>query len=170
MKSGVTRFVLGVEATVRFFGVIAAWTCVLLVLLVAGDVLVRYFFRAGAVWAQELQWHLMSPIALFGMSYALMSGEQVRVDILFDRFGSQVQRIIEIIGGLLILGLGAFLVTISLPWVEMSYVRAEGSPNPGGLPHRFLLKAFIPFGFFLLALQGLAHTLRHIFLIEKATN
>jgi TRAP-type mannitol/chloroaromatic compound transport system permease small subunit len=29
------------------------------------------------------------------------------------------------------------------------------------MPHRAVLKALIPFGFALLALQGLAHTLRH---------
>jgi TRAP-type mannitol/chloroaromatic compound transport system permease small subunit len=30
----------------------------------------------------------------------------------------------------------------------------EGSGDPGGLPARYILKAAIPIGFFLLALQG----------------
>ena len=163
MKPAITRIVWGIEAVVRAFGILAAWVCVVLVLLVAGDVFARYLFRTGAVWAQELQWHLISPIALFGMSYALLSGDQVRVDVLFDRFGPLVQRGIEILGGLLMIALGVIVVNLSLPWVEMSYVRGEGSPNPGGLPHRFLLKALIPLGFGLLALQGVAHVLRHLF-------
>jgi TRAP-type mannitol/chloroaromatic compound transport system permease small subunit len=163
MIPALTRFVQFLEAIVRGFGALAAWVCVALVLLVAGDVFARYLFRTGAVWAQELQWHLISPIALFGMSYALLSGEQVRVDVLYERLSPLVQRIIEIIGGLLMILLGVLLVKLSLPWVEMSYARGEGSPNPGGLPYRFALKALIPLGFGLLAVQGLAHVLRHAF-------
>jgi TRAP-type mannitol/chloroaromatic compound transport system permease small subunit len=163
MQPALLRFVLILEGVVRVFGVLAAWICVALVLLVAGDVFARYLFRTGAVWAQELQWHLISPIALFGMSYALLSGEQVRVDVLFERMSPALQRIVEIIGGLLILILGLLLIRLSWPWVEMSYMRGEGSPNPGGLPYRFLLKALIPLGFGLLAIQGLAHALRHAF-------
>ena len=163
MKPAVSRVVLALEAIVRAFGVLAAWVCVALVLLVAGDVFARYLFRTGAVWAQELQWHLISPIALFGMSYALLSGEQVRVDVLYERFSPGLQRGTEIIGGLLMVVLGVLLVRLSLPWVELSWVRGEGSPNPGGLPYRFALKALIPLGFGLLALQGVAHVLRHAF-------
>ena len=48
-----------------------------------GNVLLRYGFNTGSVWSQELEWHLMSPICLFGMSYALRHGEHVRVDVLF---------------------------------------------------------------------------------------
>ena len=163
MKPALTRLVLGIDAVVRVFGVLAAWTCVVLVLLVAGDVFARYLFRTGAVWAQELQWHLISPIALFGMSYALLCGEQVRVDVFYDRFPTAVQRWIEVLGGILMIALGVILMRLSLPWVEMSYNRGEGSPNPGGLPYRYVLKAFLPLGFGLLALQGLAHALRHGF-------
>ena len=163
MKPAILRFVLGLEALVRAFGVLAAWISVLLVLVVAGDVFARYFFRTGAVWAQEMQWHLLSPIALFGMSYALLAGEQVRVDVFFERFPPGLQRALEVLGGILIILFGVTLVWLSVPWVEMSYTRGEGSPNPGGLPYRFLLKAFIPAGFGLLAVQGLAHALRHGF-------
>ncbi len=170
MRMAVARLVLGVEAVVRGFGVLAAVICVVLVLLVAGDVFARYLFRTGAVWAQELQWHLISPIALFGMSYALSQGEQVRVDVFFDRFGPRVQRGVEVLGGVLMIVLGVFVARLSLPWVELSYVRGEGSPNPGGLPHRFLLKALIPLGFGLLALQGLAHALRHGFAIPPTSH
>lgn len=163
MKPAVLRLVLVLEGIVRGFGVLAAWTCVVLVLLVAGDVFARYLFRTGAVWAQELQWHLISPIALFGMSYALLNGEQVRVDVLFERFSPFAQRFTEVAGGLLMIALGIILIRLSLPWVEMSFNRGEGSPNPGGLPWRFALKAMIPLGFALLAMQGLAHALRHGF-------
>jgi TRAP-type mannitol/chloroaromatic compound transport system permease small subunit len=166
MQPALLRFVLALETTVRWAGILAAWLCLVLVLLVAGDVFARYLFNTGAVWAQELQWHLISPIALFGMSYALYSGEQVRVDVLFERFSPRAQQVIEVIGGLLVIMLGILLVKLSWGWVGMSYARGEGSPNPGGLPARYALKALIPSGFGLLALQGLAHVLRHAFTLK----
>jgi TRAP-type mannitol/chloroaromatic compound transport system permease small subunit len=157
----VARFVEGVETAVRLFGWIAAWSCVALVLLVAGDVIARYLFRIGAVWLQELQWHLISPIALFGMSYALLCGEQVRVDILFDRYPPALRRAVEIAGGLALVLIAGYAMWLALPWVQQSWLRNEASPNPDGLPWRWALKALIPLGFLLLALQGLAHALRH---------
>jgi len=163
MMKTLSRFVNGIEGAVRLFGWIAAWTCVALVLMVAGDVFIRYFLRTGAVWLQELQWHLISPIALFGMSYALYCGEQVRVDVLFERFPAWLCRIIEVVGGLALMVFAIYAVWLAIPWVQQSWLRAESSPNPGGLPYRWALKGLIPLGFTLLALQGLAHALRHGF-------
>lgn len=165
-----SRFVNGVEGAVRLAGWIAAWTCVALVLLVAGDVFIRYFLRTGSVWFQELQWHLISPIALFGMSYALYCGEQVRVDVLFERFPPWLCRVIEVAGGIALMIFALYAVYLAMPWVQQSWLRAESSPNPGGLPYRWALKGLIPLGFALLALQGLAHALRHGFGLPNPAN
>jgi len=163
MRAAVLRIVQGLELIVKVCGILAAWVCLALVLVVAGDVFARYLFRAGAVWLQELHWHLLAPIALFGMSYALFAGEQVRVDVFYERFPAGLRRAIEVLGGVLLIGIGLYVAWLSIPWVEMSWRRGEGSPNPGGLPYRFILKSLIPVGFFLLAVQGLAHALRHGF-------
>jgi TRAP-type mannitol/chloroaromatic compound transport system permease small subunit len=40
--------------------------------------------------------------------------------------------------------------------VQQSFTIDEKSPDPGGLPHRWIIKGMIPIGFALLALQGLA--------------
>lgn len=168
--TALSRFVDVVEGAVRLFGWIAAWTCVALVVLVAGDVFVRYLFRTGTVWFQELQWHLISPIALFGMSYTLYAGEQVRVDFLFERFPPWLCRVIEVLGGIVMMLISVYILTLALPWVYQSYLRNEGSPNPGGMPMRWALKGLIPLGFALLALQGLAHALRHAFDLPRSSD
>ena len=49
------------------------------------------------------------------------------------------------------------LVSLQPAW--QSFLIQEASPDPGGLP-RFWVKALIPLGFALLALQGLAAALR----------
>ena len=48
--------------------------------------LLRYGFSIGSIAMQELEWHIMVPICVFGMSYALRHGEHVRVDVLFQYF------------------------------------------------------------------------------------
>ena len=90
-------------------------------------------------------------------------GEQVRVDVFYERFPAGLQRVIVVVGGLLLLVMGLYIAWLTLPWIDQSFARGEASPNPGGLPLRWLLKSLIPFGFVLLALQGLAHAMRQAF-------
>jgi TRAP-type mannitol/chloroaromatic compound transport system permease small subunit len=72
-----------------------------------------------------------------------------------------LRHIIEIMTGILTTVFAVIVVKLSLPFVEQAWRIGEGSPNPGGMPYRAALKALIPIGFALLAVQGLAHTLRH---------
>jgi TRAP-type mannitol/chloroaromatic compound transport system permease small subunit len=132
------------------------------VLLVAANVLLRYLFSLSPVPLQELEWHLISPIALIGISYALRHRADVRVDIFYERFPEKAKGLVDMLTGLLTLGIGIYIAWLAWPFVMQAYAFGEGSPNPGGLSHRFLLKAFLPLGFAALALQGFADMLRGI--------
>lgn len=148
------------EATVDWFGRLTSWIGLGLVLLVSFDVILRYLFHVGPVSLQELEWHLLSPIALIGMSYAMQQNSHVRVDIFYERFSPRVRRLIDLTAAAITLIISIIIIKLSLGFVQQAYGIGEGSPDPGGLPYRFLLKAFIPFGFALLALQALAIILR----------
>ncbi len=141
-------------------GRITGWCAFALVCVMSFNVLLRYFFRTGSVAMQELEWHLMAPICLLGLSYALLHDGHVKVDILYGRFPPHVQRIIDLVGMLLVTILVAILIYLSIPYVEQSYSIGEQSPDPGGLTHRWILKAMMPIGFTLLLIQSLAATLR----------
>lgn len=41
----------------------------------------------------------------------------------------------------------------------------EGSPDPGGIPYRYLIKSCIPAGFILLLLQGISMGIKSFFTI-----
>ncbi|MFQ5994796.1 MAG: TRAP transporter small permease subunit [Acidiferrobacterales bacterium] len=148
------------EVFIDRFGRWTSWTALALVLLVANNVILRYLFRVGPVSLQELEWHLISPIALIGMSYAMRHGEHVRVDIFYEKFSHTVRQWIDLIAAITTIVVSIIIIKLSLGLVEQAYVAGEGSPDPGGLSYRFLLKSFIPFGFSLLALQALAQTMR----------
>ncbi|UEM24681.1 TRAP transporter small permease subunit (plasmid) [Skermanella mucosa] len=150
------------ELLVEGIGRAVSWVSLALVLVMAGNVLLRYGFSTGSVAMQELEWHLMSPLALLGMSYAIQHEGHVRVDVLYGRMPALAQRIIEALSFLLVAVVAALLVKLSIPYVMLAYRLGEGSANPGGLPWRFLLKSFIPLGFALLFIQSLAGMARAV--------
>ena len=158
----------GLEYVVDLTGRGTAWICMFIVVLVAFNVILRYAFRMGPVALQELEWHLMSPIALIGMSYALRHGDHVRVDIFYEKFSRTLQESIDLIAALVTIAIAIIIFKLSLGFVEQAYSIGEGSPDPGGLPYRFLLRSFIPLGFALLAVQALAKAIRHgLFLLGR---
>jgi TRAP-type mannitol/chloroaromatic compound transport system permease small subunit len=140
-------------------GRIASWLSLVLVLLMAANVLVRYFLHTGAVWAGELEWHLQSPIVLIGMSYAPIHDGHLRVDVAYVHFPARVQRLVDVVAALLGVAFALIVVWLSWHYVLQSWSIGEGSPDPGGLPARWALKAFIPLGFALLLLYGIAETI-----------
>lgn len=148
------------ETFIDRFGRWTSWSALILVLLVANNVILRYLFRIGPVSLQELEWHLLSPIALIGMSYAMRHGEHVRVDIFYEKFSKSTRQWIDLCAAVVTIIVSIVIIKLSLGLVEQAYESLEGSPDPGGLPYRFLLKSFIPLGFFLLSLQALAQALR----------
>lgn len=134
-----------------------SWVTFLVVLVVFTDVVMRYAFNISFVFTQELEWHLFAFIFLMGAGYTLLKDGHVRVDIIYQRFGPKGQAWINLIGTLLFLFPGCFMViATSLNFVYQSYAIFEGSPDPGGIPYRFILKACIPAGFVLLLLQGVS--------------
>jgi len=151
-----------IEQLVIALGWVARAALLALVLLVATNVLLRYAFSWSPVGLQEFEWHLVSPIALIGMAYAIHHRADVRVDFLYERFTPRGRAWVDLSGALLTLAIGAVVAWLAVPYVMQSYTIGETSPDPGGLPWRYLLKAFIPLGFSVLALQGLADTLTAI--------
>ena len=136
-----------------------AWISLVIVVLMATNVILRYLFSAGSVWAQELEWHLLVPLILFGMSYAQRHGEHVRVDIFYARYPARTQALVDLLSALLAVALSIIVIWLSLHYVQQAYVIDEGSPDPGGIPHRFIVKGLIPVGFALLLLQSLANAI-----------
>lgn len=144
------------DGVVERIGQAVSWLALLLVLWVIGNVTLRYFFDIGWIWSQQFEWHLLSPISLLGLSYALRHDEHVRVDIFYERYRREVRLTVDLVAGMLAILVALAIIDLSVPYVLDSFQRNEGSYEPGGMPYRFLLKAFIPAGFLLLLLQGVA--------------
>lgn len=141
----------------EFIGRTVSWLNTVLVLLVCGDVVSRYIFNDTAAWVMELEWHLFALVFLFGAGYAFRHGRHVRVDLFYARFSPRDQALVDAIGGLVLLIPWCLLIIwVSWDYARVSYLIREGSPDPGGLPARYLIKFAIPIAISLLLLQGIA--------------
>jgi TRAP-type mannitol/chloroaromatic compound transport system permease small subunit len=150
------RLARGLDTFIDVVGQITGWLSLALVLVMASNVLLRYGFRTGSVAMQELEWHLMAPLCLLGVSYALRHDGHVKVDVLYGQFPVRVQRFVDLVSMVLVTMIAALLAWLAIPYVEQSWRMGEGSPDPGGLSHRWILKAVIPVGFGLLFIQSVA--------------
>ncbi|WP_205208568.1 TRAP transporter small permease subunit [Arenimonas caeni] len=142
-------------------GRVAAVLVVVLVALVFALVLARYGAGIGSVAAQEAVLWLHSALFLLGLCFALRHDAHVRVDVFSQRWSPRRRAWVEFGASLcLLLPFCVFIVAVSWDYVAASWSLREGSRDPGGLPGWYLLKALIPVSALLLALQGLAGTVR----------
>ncbi|MEW6429243.1 MAG: TRAP transporter small permease subunit [Thermodesulfobacteriota bacterium] len=164
------RLIAGVvrvtDRMMESIGRLASWCCLLLVLVVGFDVGLRYLGNRSFVASRDLEWWLFSLIFLLGGGFTLSHDQHVRVDIFYQRLGSRGRALINLAGVLLLLLPGCWLViATSLPFVAQSWQLREGSPDPGGLPAWYLIKAAIPLGFGLLLVQGISFFCRNLLLL-----
>jgi len=139
-----------------------------LVLLICLDVALRYLFAYSKNWIIELEWHIFSVIFLLGASYGLQHDKHVRVDVFYQKMSATSRAYINLVGTVIFLLPWVYvLVKTSMGFALNSWYMGEGSPNPGGLPARYIIKGLIPMAFLLLGLQGLAILRKNILIIKE---
>jgi len=168
MRESVARIVARIEWMIDRIGQAASLLSLVIIVLMAGNVLLRYSLSLGTVWAQELEWHLLAALILFGMSYALMRGDNVRVDIFYSKYSPQTKRWVDIASAILTMAIALIMVFLSWKYVGQSYAIAEKSPDPGGIAMRWLLKSLLPLGYGLLFLQSFGALLK-LWFLDKNT-
>lgn len=152
-----------VDWLVRKAGTTSSWLNVILVLIIAVDVLFRYFLDTTAVWVSELEWHIFSIIFLLGAAYTLQEDSHVRVDVLLQRASSRQRKVVNLLGHLLLLiPLCLFMIPPAWDYFIQSWSIGEGSGDPGGIPALYPIKGLIPVAFILLLVQGMSASLKII--------
>ena len=133
------------------------------------DAIMRYFFNTGSIAMQELEWHLFAMVFLFGIAYGLKEDGHVRVDVLYDRFPARWKAIVNIGGTVLfLLPLSVLIVEGSVWYVTEAYTSGEVSGDPGGLPHRWLIKLVIPASFVFLIVSAIGFIIRNVNILRGA--
>ncbi|UZP66816.1 TRAP transporter small permease subunit [Desulfovibrio mangrovi] len=155
-----------IDAFTEVIGKATMGLALLLVLLVMADVAMRYVFSISFAAVRELEWHMYSMLFLFGGAYTLRHDSHVRVDVAYQHFSPRNRALINVLGCLIFLFPGCFLVIkTSVMFTKFSWMMAEQSPDPGGLPFRWFLKGCLPVAFGLLALQGVSFFLKNLLVL-----
>ena len=149
-----------IDHFVDLVGRATAWLALGIALVMGSNVLLRYGFSIGSIWMQELEWHIMVPICLFRMSYALLKGEHVRVDVVFQYFSPKNKLLVDVITALLGMIFCVLVILLAVPYVWQSWSIGEGTANPGGIEYRYIIKSLIPIGFAIYFLQSLSEAIK----------
>ncbi len=149
-------------------GKLATWLVLAVVVISAGNAVVRYAINWSSNGLLEIQWYLFSAIFMLCASYVLIKNEHIRIDVIAGRFSQRTQNWIDVFG-LLVFLLPMVLITLYFSWPVFmnAWTSGEGSPNPGGLI-RWPVRLMLPVGFFLLTLQGFSELIKRFAFLTGA--
>jgi len=151
------RVIVTINQFTEKTGRIVSWLSLLLVCMIGLDVALRYLFNWSSSANSELEWHIFAALFLLGSAYTLKHDKHVRVDVFYSRFSEKKKAWVNMIGTtIFLIPFCVVIVITSIPFVMDAWQIGEGSPEPGGLPYRFVVKSTIPLGAFLLLVQAIS--------------
>ncbi len=149
-----------IDALTERIGKLAIWLVLIVVLISAGNALMRYSINFSSNALLEIQWYLFGLIFFLCGGYTLLRNEHVRIDLISGRFSKKTQTWIDIFGILFFLmPMAIVIMTLSWPVFFSALESGEMSNSAGGLivwPARLM----VPAGFFLLILQALSELIK----------
>jgi TRAP-type mannitol/chloroaromatic compound transport system permease small subunit len=145
-----------IDALLRTVAHLGAWFFIACIVTICFDVVTRKFgfqlniagYDLGSTRLQELEWHFHGALFLTWLGYAYVKNAHVRIDILTGGLPARKQAWFELLG-CLIFALPYLYVALPFAWdfVALSFAQNESSSAPTGLPKRWIIKAFLFYGF-----------------------
>ena len=164
MKKTLLRIALSIDSINDRIGRGVAWLTTILMIVICIDVVLRYLFSNTKTWVIELEWHIFSVIFLIGAAYTLLHDKHVRVDLFYEKMSDKRKALVDTFGLLLFLIPWAIVIIYyGFEYTANSFSFRQGSPQPGGLPARYVIKSCIVIGFVLLVFQGLSEVIKSNF-------
>ena len=106
---------------------------------------------------QEMQWHLHAVLFLMCFGYAYVKDAHVRIELVRDTLRARTRVWVELLGTLLFMLPYCFVVIeYGIDNAMRSFEMGERSSAQTGLEYRFVIKAFLPLGFVMLAMAALS--------------
>ena len=156
------RLSAGIDRLNTAIGKSVYWLILVAVLVSAVNAIVRKAFDVSSNAWLELQWQLFGAVFMLCAAYTFLKNEHIRIDIVNSRLPKRVRDWIDLLGHFLFLMPFVLLMIVDgIPFFTTSWDQNEQSLNAGGLP-QWPAKFLIPFGFFLLFLQGVSEIIKRI--------
>lgn len=145
--------------------VLASALLAAIVLLIFGNVFMRYIMNASLSWGEELTLWLFVWFVWLGVSYAFHTGDHVRITVLRDILSERARLYADVVIALLVLGFLLILTVECIKLIMMPFVASQTSVVLG-LPIP-ILYASAPVGAGLSAIRVVQHLIRTLRLIAE---
>jgi TRAP-type mannitol/chloroaromatic compound transport system permease small subunit len=143
--------------TARIFGA----TILIVTFAVLYEVVARGLFGQATIWANETTVYLSAVAYLLGGGYALLKRAHVRIDLIYDAFGTRAKMWADLISFVCFTIYVGALVWIGTEMAWTSFQQSEGTGTPWN-PAIWPVKMAIPIAGLLLLLQGIVNLLRDL--------
>ncbi|NOC46071.1 MULTISPECIES: TRAP transporter small permease [Ruegeria] len=143
--------------------VLASALLAAIVLLIFGNVFMRYILNASLSWGEELTLWLFVWFVWLGVSYAFHTGDHVRITVLRDVLSERARLYADFVIALLVLGFLIVLTIECIKLIRQPFVASQTSVVLG-LPIP-ILYASAPIGAGLSAIRVTQHLFRTLRLI-----
>ncbi len=142
-----------------FVAGLAGWAFFAIGLMLAFEVVARYFFNAPTIWAEELSRLIFVWATFIAAASLLHHDKHIRVTVITDRLGPGGQRVARVLALLFVLQLSAAIVWYGTPIALNSLERGRTTGTMMDLPN-WWSQAAVPLAFLLLALQAVLELIR----------
>jgi TRAP-type mannitol/chloroaromatic compound transport system permease small subunit len=151
-----------IDAISEAVGKVAIWLVLIVVLISAGNAVLRFAFDWSSNAMLEIQWYLFSALFLACGAYVLKKNEHIRIDVIAGRLSERAQNWIDVFGILVfLLPMALMIAWLSWPTFMNAWNSGEVSSNAGGLI-RWPVRLMLPLGFALLILQACSELIKRI--------
>ena len=142
------------------------WFCVVLIMIMSYEVIMRHAFDSPNIWGYELPIMLGAALYAMGWSYVHRHEGHIRIDVIYIHLPSRIKAVINVLGYLfLFFPLIALLAAVSILYARRAWVLNEVFSETFWYPPAAPIRTVVAIGICLFAIQGIAQFLRHLYLL-----
>lgn len=167
-SSGLIRTVQSIDKFTDRSGMLVAWLNLPLVLVVAWEVIARYFFHAPTIWSFDVTYMLYGTIFMLGAAYALHKGAHIRTDFFYEKWSVQTKGMVDSIS-YLVFFFPSIVMLLAASGNEAWYAWTinETSEQTPWRPILWPYKAVVPLTCVLLLVQGISEVIKSTYAWRK---
>ena len=149
----------------NLLGRLAGWLVVVMMLLVAVEVVMRYAFSKPPMIADEFSGYLLVAISFLGMSFAYMNKAHIRITIVQDRVGSRTAELMRLICLALGVVFTAVFTHATIEYMQFSIMIDDRSATWLNFPLRYS-QATITIGFLIFTLVLIGELIKSFYYLK----
>jgi TRAP-type mannitol/chloroaromatic compound transport system permease small subunit len=158
---GLIRTVRIIDGFTDRTGMWIAWLNVPLVLVVAWEVIARYFFHAPTIWSFDVTYMLYGTIFMLGAAYALHKGAHIRTDFFYEKWSVKTKGMVDSISYLVFFFPSIVMLLLASgneAWY--AWTIQETSEQTPWRPILWPYKSVVPLTCVLLLIQGISEVIK----------